>query len=153
MKLELTLPDGRKWMKLTSRENDQKPACELSKTMVGYVFAAETAQRHVMDGGPRHPDFFLLLSADGQRADVAARVSYSGKISRGGVLPDGTMLVGYGNQNPFPDHAEAIKALSGHVGVALPSETYPYGNTRPAGYVILPAEQTEEAEDIGGPKP
>jgi hypothetical protein len=143
MKAELTLSDGRRWAKLTD-ESDARLANAMSKTLIGSVFDAERRYNEPLDGGSRKGEFFLLLTPRRRRADVAVKVAYNGKLSSGGMVPKGSLVTGYANQDPYPDHAAAIEALSKHVGVPLPREAYPYRDARPAGYVILPKDDASE---------
>lgn len=157
MKTELTLPDGCKWVKLTSRK-DERPANELSKTLVGSVFAAEVPYRKPRDGASHKAQFFLLLSPDEKQADVAVKVAYNGRLSSGGLAPKGSLVSGYRNQDPYPKHAAAIEALSKHVGVPLPREAYPYGvddvpEEKPAGTAgasIPKSRRTDPLQFLGG---
>ena len=93
MKTELAMPDGRKWIRLTGR-SDARSATKLSKTHVPEAWVSQ---------------HFLLLSPDGQRADVIVYASGPNVV-----------VNGHGQQNPYPDHSAAIAALSKHLGVPFP---------------------------------
>lgn len=122
MKVELRLRDGRRWMRLT-RKGDAIEAGLLSRTLMGGAFLAEHRRRR-FPGEMRKPDFYLLVAADGSRADAAARVSHDGRLSGGSLVRDGSATVGYRNADPYPEHEEAIAALADHVRVPLPPESF-----------------------------
>ena len=132
MLLELTLPDGRKWMQLTDRDTDASAANALSETMIGAMFSAEEAHL-AATGGQRTTSFFILLSADETRAEVVARVTRDGRSAMGFMGSTGNIVAGHSNTDPYPQYAHAIQALAEHVGAFLPPEAYPYRSVLPQG--------------------
>lgn len=65
------------------------------------------------------PMFLTLRDQDG-KALVTAMVPPKGKTGQ-------SIVVGPGNADPYPDHADAIDALGRHIGIRLDRATcYPY---------------------------
>lgn len=66
---------------------------------------------------------FLTLRDENGQALVTAMLPPGGKRD-----PDfGCIIVGPGNSDPYPDHADAIKALGAHFGLTLDrARCYPY---------------------------
>ena len=63
-----------------------------------------------------------------------------GKAMATAMLPPGggentafrPIIVGFENADPYPDHADAIRALSAHFGIALDRERcFPYRRNQP----------------------
>ena len=68
------------------------------------------------------PLFLTLRDAEGN-ALATAMLPPEGRDHRGFR----TIIVGVGNDDPYPDHGDAIRALSRHLGIALDRERcYPY---------------------------
>ncbi len=68
----------------------------------------------------RMPMFLTLRDQDG-KALVTAMVPPNGKTAGQSIV------VGPGNADPYPDHADAIDALGRHLGIRLDRATcYPY---------------------------
>jgi hypothetical protein len=69
------------------------------------------------------PLFLTLRDGDGN-ALVTAMLPPAGQ-ERDGFSP---IIVGVANGDPYPEHGEAIRALGGHLGIALDrARCYPYG--------------------------
>lgn len=66
------------------------------------------------------PQFLTLRNQDGEALVTAMLPSR-------GVRSGTCIIVGPGNEDPYPEHADAIQALGGHVGLALDrASCFPY---------------------------
>jgi hypothetical protein len=73
----------------------------------------------------RSMPLFLTLRDEEGKALVTAMLPPKGKGAHG--LGGGCIIVGPGNADPYPDHADAIAALADHFGITLDRATcYPY---------------------------
>jgi hypothetical protein len=73
----------------------------------------------------RSMPLFLTLRDEEGKALVTAMLPPQGKGSQG--RGGGCIIVGPGNADPYPEHADAIAALADHFGVTLDrASCYPY---------------------------
>lgn len=118
----LSLPDGGRWVEIET-EAEAKEVGMATRTAVGPYFGGELAAR----AKGREPGRYLaLVMADGTIPVVGcvAADPASGARLRG-LLDSITLMTGYCNKNPYPEHGHAIEMLGNYLGRDLGPHRYP----------------------------
>ncbi len=134
----LDLGDGYRWVGLDD-EAQASVAERLSMTAVR-LYHRMDAQKGLL--GPERR-YYGLTESEGDPASMPV-VLVAGHGMQGS--PFGSLVTGFRNGDPYPEHARRIAALSERIGVPLPPDCYPY--SRPAA-----DDEPDESDDAAPPSP
>lgn len=134
----MDLGDGFRWVALDD-DAQAKVAERLSNTAVR-MYLRMDAERGKLGPGRR---YYALTESGGEPATMPV-VLVAGDGPHGS--PSGSLVTGYRNLDPYPEHTARIAALSDRIGVPLPPECYPYSGVRDLG-------EDDEPDEPDAPSP